>query len=338
MTVITLFLATALFMANTPLLDEEPSAPVVSQESADSSGQISFALELAEGDRFTATVMRMSESSMMKAVSRTSYGMRFELVCRKIGEDGSTHLDAVIRRVLLSSESRSGKQHYDSDAEKNETPVLETVGNALLGNRFVIVLTPSGRFDKVEGLDPMHKKFLSSLEEKPLVKSVAASMIKGFLNEGVLEEIWSFYFFPRPGSADPDAAPCKMSFDLPEIGSIEYTFTTTAEGVAEDEVAECPKLSLRVATGAVPARKSKMGKSEVVLTQKPGAFTGTALLDPDTGLPRSIELRYIVGQIVEFRGQERYRKNYQTVSWKTGPGSGSTDPSDVPEGKKEKGS
>ncbi len=318
MTIISLLLSSVLLMAGTALPEEIPTPAALGSETAADSGSDTYALTISKGDRFTLTVMRKTASSMMNQVSHESYGMRFDMTCVKIGEDGSIHLEAVIKRLYLHNESRSGKQYFDSDAEKNDTPVLEAVAKALLGRKFNVQLTRSGCFEKVTGLDSLSKEFLSNLEEKPMVKSIASSMVKGFLSEGVLGEIWSIYFFPRPDAAEPAGTPHKKSFDLPVIGTLDYTMTSTGDGTAEYEGVECPKVSLLFNSAAVQAKKTKLRNRDIILSQKPAVFKGTAFLDPQSGLPRSIEFESKVSQILEIQGQERFQKVFQTVTWKSG--------------------
>jgi hypothetical protein len=259
--------------------------------------KIELRLNLQKGqvyDEVMATQQKTSQT-FQKTRLGTSMMMRLELhnEVLDVSADGNARVRATYRRVQVSVESTPSNafpapakfsMDYDSVNPPKTLPPGVASFAALVGQSFVVTMSPEGKNLKVEGLEELVERMLTQSKVPAAVRAQMKKLIQASMNETAQERMCALAHFPDypVGIGDKWQSGSAFSATLPVAVSTEYTLLARQNGVARIGVAS------KLATND----KANRAKSGTAFSQNSisGQQSGVLSVDEKTGWTQSGEI------------------------------------------------
>jgi Family of unknown function (DUF6263) len=189
----------------------------------------------------TATMSGMP-GGMGDMVVDSTMSQVFKVVAEDTAPDGMVTLRLAYEAVRMEMTSPMVNLAYDSATpDKASDPTLKEMFSSLIGESFIIVMTPVGEVRRIDGMGRIMEKVFSKVPQDP----AAAAMMNGLKNsfsDDAIKSVVSqgFTRFPERAVKPGDAWNSDFAVKNPLIGAITTSVVATLkaiEGSGPDQVA-----------------------------------------------------------------------------------------------------
>jgi hypothetical protein len=122
-------------------------------------------------------------------------------VAEAIADDGTATLRQTIESIRMEMGTPMGKMGYDSsnpEAIQDPTGMMKDMFSAMIGEPFTVVLAPTGRVEKVEGMSRLMDKMIKVMPQNP-GGGPALDVLKSSLNDEAMRGLLGQGFAQFPG-------------------------------------------------------------------------------------------------------------------------------------------
>jgi hypothetical protein len=226
--------------------------------------EVTLAYRWTKGEPLLYSVTQVVNTTMsgMPGMGEVTFDQTTSQVLRtvadSIAEDGTTTLSQTIDSVRMEMNTPMGKMGFDSanpDALQDPTGMMKGVFTSMLGEPFTVVLAPTGRVDKVDGMSRVMEKMFKSMPQTPggaqildgLKNSLSDEAMRGMLSQG-------FAQFPGKPVRVGETWTAELKMSNPAMGMLvtSTSLTLTAvEGTGDAQLAKVAmKLSIKQEQGS----------------------------------------------------------------------------------------
>ena len=181
-------------------------------------------------------------------------------VVEDVAADGTATIRQVYESVRMEVNSPMSRMAYDSTQKDNASmdPAAKGMFSVMIGESFLLVLSPSGEVQKVDGMSRIMEKVFQNLPQDP----AAAAMLNGIRNsfsDDAMRATMSqgFLRFPDRALKIGDTWDSQFTVKNPMIGAITTSVNATLkgfEGSGADQTARIVmKLAMKPDSAAEPA-------------------------------------------------------------------------------------
>ncbi|HET7216707.1 MAG TPA: DUF6263 family protein [Vicinamibacterales bacterium] len=212
----------------------------------------------------------------------------FRTTVESVAPDGTTVLREVIESMRMNVESPMGKIAFDSSKKDigSNNPAETAMANvfsALIGESFLVTLTPTGIVRNVEGFSRVMDNVL-----KKMPPGAAGPMFEGMkagLNDEAIKNMFaqSFAQFPDRAVKPGDTWENKLSVPNPVLGGIVTTSTSTLASVDQAGGAQVAKIATKLKIERDPSAAPVAGPMGMKTDLQPSSGDGELLFDVSKG-------------------------------------------------------
>jgi hypothetical protein len=145
------------------------------------------------------------------------------------------------------------KMAYDSAAKDSATvasqdPIMRDMFSAMVGESFVIVLSPTGAVQKVEGMGRLMEKAFKTLPQDPATAGMLNGLKNGFTDDAMRQTFsQGFAQFPDRPLKPGDTWSTEQTFNHPMFGAQTTSIVSTLSGVEGSGAAQIAKITTKIA-------------------------------------------------------------------------------------------
>jgi len=234
-----------------------------------------FGLKMVANQKMAQTMMGQEQ----KMKQMTAMGMSFEVL--DVDDNQNMSIKTTYLTIHTKTEGPMGVLEYDSTkppqpAANNPMSAMQA---AMLGQSFVMKLTPKGEILNIKGMDEMIAKMIDKMTTDEAKKQQMKEMMKNFINEDKMKEISGTMVAvlpPKPvGIGDSWTNKISVPIGFPMEIDTTNTLTDHKEGI------------ITIGTNAViktgdDAKPTEMGPMKMTMKMK-GTQKGTIQIDSATG-------------------------------------------------------
>ena len=167
---------------------------------------------------------------------------------KDVAADGSVTVEQVYESIRMDFSSPTAKMTFDSankDATADPNPMIAPLG-AMVGESFVIVISPTGVVLKVEGVDRLMEKVFKSSPQSPTLTAAMQGMRNAFSDESMKQMLsQGFARFPDRAVTVGESWRGESTMNAPLLGKATTTTTSTLTGVDGQVAKIATKLNLK---------------------------------------------------------------------------------------------
>jgi hypothetical protein len=195
-------------------------------------------------------------------------------VVENVAPDGSATIRHTYESVRMNMDSPMAKMAYDSTAKDMAAgdPMMKDMFSAMIGESFVLVMSPTGAVQKVEGMGALMEKMFKKMPQDPAAAGMLNGIKSSFTDDAMRQAFsQSSSQFPDRPVKPGDTWSNQLTFNNPMLGATTTSTTSTFGGVEGAGGAQMAKITTKLAIkldSATPAT-NPMG-----LTMKMGDSTG----------------------------------------------------------------
>jgi hypothetical protein len=242
-------------------------------------------LKLKKGQKFglkMVTDQKMSQTMMgqqQKMNQMTAMGMSFEVL--DVDDNGNISIKTTHLNIHARIEGPMGVMEYDSTKpqEPGANNPMSAMYKAMLGQSFVMKLSPKGEILEIKGMDEMIAKMIDKMATDEAMKQQMKEMMKNFINEDKMKETSGTMVAalpPKPvGIGDSWTNKISVAVGFPMEIDTTNTLTDHKEGIITIKT----NASIEMGDDAKP---TEMGPMKMTMKMK-GAQKGTIQIDQATG-------------------------------------------------------
>jgi hypothetical protein len=212
----------------------------------------------------------------------------FRTTVESVNPDGTTNLREVIESMRMNVESPMGKIAFDSAKKEPASAnpaeaAMASVLSALVGESFLVTLSPTGIVQKVEGLSRVMDNILKKMP--PGGAGPVFEGMKAGLNDEAIKNLFAQSFAQFPGRAlkAGETWENKLAVPNPVLGGILTTSTSTLVSVDQRGGAQiatiATKLQIERDPSATPVAAPMRMKADLL----PSTGDGELLFDVSKG-------------------------------------------------------
>lgn len=215
----------------------------------------------------------------------------FRATVERVAPDGTTVLREVIESIRMNVESPMGKIAFDSASGKapvgNPAEVaLSNVFAALVGESFLVTLSPTGAVQKVDGFSRVMDTILAKMPP-----GGAGPMFEGMkagLNDDAIRNLFaqSFPQFPDRAVKPGESWENTLAVPNPVLGGILTTSTSSLAGVEQSGGARLARITRKLKIERNPAAAPAAGPMGLKTDLQPSSGDGELLFDVEKGRVR----------------------------------------------------
>jgi len=184
----------------------------------------------------------------------------FRTTVEDVAADGTATLRLLIESVRMEFDSPLGKAVFDSEskdgaaAAANPLPQsMSAAYSAMIGQSFVMVVSPRGVVQKIEGMSLLMERVLNAQPQDRIAPEVLAGFRNTFSDDATRDMLgWGTAPLPerplRPGDTWED----RSTATVPMLGAATTTRTWTFGGVETKDATSLARLSAKLAIHADP--------------------------------------------------------------------------------------
>jgi hypothetical protein len=169
-------------------------------------------------------------------------------VVQDVAADGTATMEQVFESIRMDMKSPSFRTTYDSankDAAAGASP-MNMIG-AMIGEAFVIVVSPTGVVQRVEGVDRLMEKLFKASSQNPAAAAAMQAMRSGFSDESMKQMLsQGFPRFPDRAVKVGESWSGESTADYPLLGKMTTITTLTLTGVRGQIANIATKLNQKV--------------------------------------------------------------------------------------------
>lgn len=247
--------------------------------------KLDLKLNLKKGRKFglkMVTDQKMSQTMMgqqQKMNQMTAMGMSFEVLA--VDDNGNMSIKTTYQTIHTRMEGPMGVMEYDSTKPPQpgaENP-MSAMYKAMLGQSFVMKLSPKGEILEIKGIDEMIAKMIEKMAPNEATKQQMKGMMKSFINEDKMKETSGTMVAALPqkpvGIGDSWTNKISVAIGFPMEIDTTNTLTDHKKGIITIQT------NANIETGD-DAKPTAMGPMKMTMKMK-GAQKGTIQIDAATG-------------------------------------------------------
>jgi hypothetical protein len=178
-------------------------------------------------------------------------------VVEDVAADGTATIRQVYESVKMEVNSPMSRMSYDSTKKDNASadPTAQSMFSVMIGESFLLVLSPSGEVQKVDGMSGIMEKVFKNLPQDPAAAAMLQGMRNSFSDDAMRATMsQGFLKFPDRALKVGDSWDSQFTVKNPMIGGITTSVNATLkgfEGSGADQVAKIVmKLTMKPDAGA----------------------------------------------------------------------------------------
>jgi Family of unknown function (DUF6263) len=195
-------------------------------------------------------------------------------VVEDVAADGTATIRQVYESVKMEVNSPMSRMSYDSTKKDNASadPTAQSMFSVMVGESFLLVLSPSGEVQKVDGMSLIMEKVFKNLPQDPAAAAMLQGMRNSFSDDAMRATMsQGFLKFPDRALKVGDTWDSQFTVKNPMIGGITTSVNATLkafEGSGTDQIARIVmKLTMKADSAAA-------GTNPMGLELKMGDGTG----------------------------------------------------------------
>ena len=207
----------------------------------------------------------------------------FTTVAEAIAADGTATLRQVLDSLRMEMNTPMGKMGFDSTNPtelQDPTGMMKNIFSSMIGEPFTVVVAPTGRVEKVEGMSRMMEKMLKTFPQNPgslpvmeaLKSSLSDEAMRGLLGQG-------FAQFPAKAVRVGETWTGEFKTSNPAIGVMVTTTAFSLKSVEGSGDAQVAKVGMKL---ALKQEQSSTAANPMGMTVKMSEATGTGELSFNT--------------------------------------------------------
>jgi hypothetical protein len=242
----------------------------------------------------------------------TTMALVVRSVVKDVAADGTLTMEQVCESIRMDMNSPMARTAFDSankDAAADANPMNAALG-AMIGESFVIVVSPAGVVQKVEGLDALMDKLSRTLPQNATSAAAMQAMRSSFSDESMKQTFsQSFARLPDRAVSIGESWTGESTTAIPVFGKATTTTTFTLTGVEGQIARIATKLNLKF--DPMQAATSPAGMS-VKVGESSGE--GELLFDVAKGRHQRSTMRLTTSFSMSAPGPGGAATNMETVS------------------------
>jgi hypothetical protein len=290
--------------------------------------KLDLKLKLKKGQKFamrTVTDQKILQTVMgqeQKMNQMTAIGMSFEVLA--VDTDGAISIKTIYQTIQARIESLMGVMEYDSTKPEEtgaNNPML-AIYKAMLGQSFVMKMSPKGGIIAIEGIDEMMEKMIDKMATDENMKQQMKEMMKNFISEEKMKEMSASMVtaFPPEPVAVGDSWTNKMSISAGFPMEIDTTCTLTEykDGIftiRTNSKIEPPDKAEPIEMGPVKMTMRMKGEQKgtteineatgwMVRSKVNMNFSGELKMEPNEQMPEGMTIPMVVDSVITVEPME----------------------------------
>ena len=241
----------------------------------------------------------------------------FRTTVESVAADGSTVLREVIESMRMNVESPMGKIAFDSASKgaPSTNPAEAALANvfaALIGQSFLVTLSPTGTVQKVDGFSRVMENILAKMPS-----GAAGPMFEGMkagLNDDAIKNMFaqSFPQFPERAVKPGETWENTLAVPNPVLGGIRTTLTSTLAGLDQTGSAQVAKITTRLKIERDPAAAPAAAPMGMKTDLQPSSGDGELQFDVGKGRVQRGVTRLTIPMTMAGTGPDGSAINMQT--------------------------
>jgi len=194
-----------------------------------------------------------------------------------VAADGTTTLRQVIESIRMDMTTPVSKITYDSASKEGTTGnpmenMMKDMFSAMIGEGFVIVLSPTGQVQKVEGATRMLEKMLKNAPQDPAGAAAMDNLKQSFTDDAMRSNIaHGLSQLPDRPLEPGDTWDTQFTISNPMFGPVTTSTASTLESVEGSGADQVARIATSVTTKADPTAK---GTNPMGFTMQMGDSAG----------------------------------------------------------------
>lgn len=199
-------------------------------------GPVELRLRFEKGRQFRYRHAATLSASTPLGKREQSVGYVFRMTVREIDAAGEATLDTRVEGVSVRSKGDLEEAEFDSEKDKDPEVPLHRALFRMVGQAFVVRMTPASRIVDVKGFDPIIEVMSKVVEEKEAREAFARSLKTAYSDESVKATLQQV-FPPLPAAKvkKGEEWTSKYSLTKPAVGTLHYTVKSRAGEVKGGE-------------------------------------------------------------------------------------------------------
>jgi hypothetical protein len=202
--------------------------------------KVELKLHFEKGQQFTLTTAVEQDMATMwndeQRDSKNITSITMALDVFSVADDGTAYMKATIKSIALKSDSGRWSYEYDSDNPPDEIPRPAAAFAAMVGEAFMMRLTPTGKVAEFEGVGKMLAEVEGKLGDDERRRRWGAERLSRHFSESALKQTFegAFGFLPAEAVAVGDSWTRTAGSDhgIPVTAEEKYTLTERKDGTA----------------------------------------------------------------------------------------------------------
>jgi len=223
----------------------------------------------------TATISGLPGGMDMTVDTTLSQVLR--TVVDQTAGDGTTTLRQVIESIRMDMTTPVSKMTYDSTSNDSTAgnpmeKMMKDTFSAMIGEAFIIILSPTGKVLKVEGATRMVEKMLKNAPQDPAGAAALDNLKQSFTDDAMRSNIaHGFSQLPDRPLKPGDTWDTQFTISNPMFGSVTTSTASTLESVEGSGADQVARIATSVTTKADPTAK---GTNPMGFTMQMGDSAG----------------------------------------------------------------
>jgi Family of unknown function (DUF6263) len=170
-------------------------------------------------------------------------------VVEDIAADGTATIRQVYESVRMEVNSPMSKMAYDSTKKDNASadPTAQSMFSVMIGESFLLVLSPSGEVQKVDGMSRIMEKVFQNLPQDPAAAAMLNGMRNSFSDDAMRATLsQGFLRFPDRALKVGDTWDSQFSVKNPMIGGITTSVNATLKGFEGSGADQVAKIAMKL--------------------------------------------------------------------------------------------
>ncbi len=234
-----------------------------------------FGLKMVSDQKISQTMMGQQQ----KMNRMIAMGFSFEVLA--VDADGNISIKTTYQTIHIKMEGPMGVMEYDSTRpeEAGAANPMSAMYKAMLGQSFVMKLSPKGGVLDIKGMDEMIAKMIDKMATNEAMKQQAREMTKNFINEDKMKEMSGTMVAALPQKPVGIGEAWTNKISIPAGFPMEIDITNTLTDHKDGMITI--QTNAKIETGDQP-KPIEMGPMKMTMKMK-GAQKGTIQIDEATG-------------------------------------------------------
>ena len=242
-------------------------------------------LNLKKGQKFgmkmvgDQKISQMMMGQQQKVDRMIAMGMSFEVLA--VDANGNMSIKTTYQTIHIKMEGPMGVMEYDSTRpeEAGATNPMSAMYKAMLGQSFMMKLSPKGGVLEIKGIDEMTEKMVDKMATNDAMKQQMKEMVKNLISEDKIKEMIGAMVAPLPQKPVGIGEAWTNKISIPAGFPMEIDITNTLTGHKEGIITI--QTNAKIESGDQP-KPIEMGPMKMTMRMQ-GEQKGTTQIDKATG-------------------------------------------------------